>query len=138
MLIAQTRVVSYRARQGALEVTVLVLPLRPDDTETVDKVQFAANNGGETPARVAANASAVAWLGSKSREAAEAIGLARKEALGLDDEDLIFVNLKPPPPSGGAGDDLLDEREARLDGDASASRDALKTAGGSGTYVNYE
>ena len=60
-----------------------------------------------------ANASAVAWLGSKSREAAEAIGLARKEALGLDDEDLIFVNLKPPPPSGGAGDDLLDEREAR-------------------------
>ena len=60
VLIAQTRVVSYRARQGALEVTVLVLPLRPDDTETVDKVQFAANNGGETPARVAANASAVA------------------------------------------------------------------------------
>ena len=60
VLIAQTRVLSYRARQGALEVTVLVLPLSPDDTETVDKVQFAANNGGETPARVAANASAVA------------------------------------------------------------------------------
>ena len=53
-----TRVLSYRARQGALEVTVLVLALSPDDTETVDKVQFAANNGGETPARVAANASA--------------------------------------------------------------------------------
>ena len=42
------------------------------------------------------------WARSPAR-AAEAIGLARKEALGLDDEDLIFVNLKPPPPSGGAG-----------------------------------
>ena len=57
VLIAQTRVQSYRTRQGALEVTVLVLPLNPDDTETVNKVQFAANNGGETPARVASNAS---------------------------------------------------------------------------------
>ena len=46
VLIAQTRVQSYRTRQGALEVTVLVLPLNPDDTETVNKVQFAANNGG--------------------------------------------------------------------------------------------
>ena len=79
-----------------------------------------------------ANASAVAWLGSKSREAAEAIGLARKEALGLDDEDLIFVNLKPPPPSGGAGDDLLDERDsARGIGDGDGARGAGAGTGAS-------
>jgi hypothetical protein len=51
---------------------------------------------------------ASAWLGSKSREAAEAVGLARRKALDIDDEDLVFVNLKPPPPSGGAGADLLE------------------------------
>lgn len=81
-----------------------------------------------------ANASTVAWLGSKSREAAEAIGLARKEALGLDDNDLLFVNLKPPPPSGGAGDDLLDEEDLR----DKSQEHGPGSAGGSGPYVNYE
>ena len=62
----------------------------------------AAIEGEEPPAEET-------WLGSMSREAAEAVGLARKKALNLADEDLKFVNLKPPPPSGGAGADLLDD-----------------------------
>ena len=60
--------------------------------------------------------SAAAWLNSRSREAAEAIGLARKEHYGLEDEDLVFVNLKPPPPSGGAGADVLEEEDAPATG----------------------
>ena len=90
-----------------------------------------------------ANASAVAWLGSKSREAAEAIGLARKEALGLEDDDLFFVNLKPPPPSGGAGDDVLDERETgasyggKDDGKNKNGPSQNEHGVGSGSY-NYE
>lgn len=47
--------------------------------------------------------------GSRSREAAEAVGRARQKALNMTDEDLVGINLKPPPPPGGAGADLLDD-----------------------------
>ena len=40
---------------------------------------------------------------------AERIALARKEALGIADEDMHGVNLRPPPPKGGAQDGPLDE-----------------------------
>ena len=65
----------------------------------------AAIEGEEPPAEET-------WLSSMSREAAEAVGLERKKALNLADEDLTFVNLKPTPPSGGADADLLDDASA--------------------------
>ena len=59
VLTAQTSVVSYEEKQGALEVIVLVLTLGPDDLDTKNVVQFASNNGGETPAREVVNVSLV-------------------------------------------------------------------------------
>jgi len=43
---------------------------------------------------------------------AERIALARKEALGISDEDMHGVNLKPPPPKGGAQDGPLEEAQS--------------------------
>lgn len=43
---------------------------------------------------------------------AERIALARKEALGIADEDMRGVNLRPPPPKGGAQDGPLDEAQS--------------------------
>ena len=40
---------------------------------------------------------------------AERIALARKEALGIKDEDMAGVNLRPPPPKGGAHSGPLDD-----------------------------
>lgn len=45
-------------------------------------------------------------------EMAERIAQARKEALGIRDEDMAGVNLRPPPPSGGAGSSPLDEAQS--------------------------
>jgi len=45
-------------------------------------------------------------------ETAERIAQARKEALGIRDEDMVGVNLRPPPPSGGAGSSPLDEAQS--------------------------
>jgi hypothetical protein len=43
---------------------------------------------------------------------AERIALARKEALGIADEDMHGVNLRPPPPKGGAQDGPLEEAQS--------------------------
>ena len=45
-------------------------------------------------------------------EMADRIAQARKEALGIRDEDMVGVNLRPPPPSGGAGSSPLDEAQS--------------------------
>jgi len=120
-----------KERQRRAYYTVYGLRKQADDS----RAAVAARREAE------AGTGAVAWLGSKSREAAEAIGLARREALGLDDDDLIFVNLKPPPPSGGAGDDLLAEAETvrgsvRRGASGRNPESGDSTAGGS--FVNYE
>lgn len=43
---------------------------------------------------------------------AERIALARKEALGIADEDMRGVNLRPPPPKGGAQDGPLEDAQS--------------------------